>query len=91
MEICEIGELHRLAMREEGRQLRSQALCSFLEGCLSGHCPLAGGSLVALGDLFDEYIIPTPPSFCTGSFPEMLTRTTVQGEVLWGKWREHHS
>lgn len=39
---------------------------------------------MALGDLFDEYIIPTPPSFCMGSFPEMLTRTTVQGEVLWG-------
>lgn len=62
MEICEIGESRRLAMREEGRQLSSQTLCSFLEGWLTGNCPLAGGSMVALGDLFDEYIIPTLPS-----------------------------
>lgn len=82
MEICEIGESRRLAMRDEGGQLSSKILRSFLEGCLTGNFPLTGGSLVALG------VRHSHTAFCTGLFSEMLTRTTVQGKVLRGKWRE---
>lgn len=50
-----------------------------MEGCLTGNCPLAGGSLVALGDLSDEYVI-SHTAFCSSSFPEKLTRIIVQGK-----------